>query len=607
MDPDLEKKRLRAIAIARARIKAQAPAEPEVDKPKTLGDTVGDIAQVTSSALSPYAAAAAGGAAAGAPFGGVGAIPGAAMGVTALAAGDIGTSLYNLGAPVFGAPRVQTPSETIRKGLYKVGVGKAPETAGGRIYHDILSAAGGAGAGAQGANVLAQRLAALSPRANTTSQLVMKELGRQPGVQAAAGGGAAATTSALQEAGVDNPLLLTAGGLAGGMATGAAANRMMTPKPVEANIPSTQDLRDLSQEAYKRSEAEGVVFSNPTTKNAAAAQAALPTAQKLLKAIDPTSFSTGAVSETVATAKDILKKMGRPAPAGIDDLTGEEQARAYVKAAEDAVNAPTYRTLVKNIETALDQADFNPTMDTPIRSVVKEMKNVRSGSVSFEQLNNWNSRINEAIKGRDPYIVRWGMTVKNAIDDYILDPKSAAIGNSPAAREHLIEGRALWTQMRKSETIEELLDKAQRNIERGQDPIPALKTQFNNLANNRKQFRLFTKEEQAAIRSVIKGSRDQKTMEMLGSLIPGGRNFSSILPLMFAGITGVPGAMAVAGSAAAKSAANRIAMEQAERVAGFMRGGQLTAPRRPNAFAPSAIGATKGASSDLNQNAMRPR
>ena len=90
---------------------------------------------VANRALAPYATAATAGALAGAPAGGVGALPGAALGVTALGLTDLGTSLYNVGSPYFGYSRVPTGSEAIRDIYGSVGVGKAPKTTGQKVFY----------------------------------------------------------------------------------------------------------------------------------------------------------------------------------------------------------------------------------------------------------------------------------------------------------------------------------------------------------------------------------------------------------------------------------------------------------------------------------------
>lgn len=219
---------------------------PRAKAPRTGMDKATQMAGVTTGALLPYATAAGLGAAAGAPFAGVGAIPGAAGGVLSLGIGDIGTGIYNLAAPLFGGERVPLPSETIRRGYETVGVGRRPETRGEQVYSDILEA-GASGLGqAQGFKTLAD--VAASPQ----SQNFMRLMGQNARGQTAASMGAAAAPSiASNYFDVTNPAALMGLSLAGG----AAGAKVPTPKikPVSAAA-----LKEESGKLYRQMEAENV-------------------------------------------------------------------------------------------------------------------------------------------------------------------------------------------------------------------------------------------------------------------------------------------------------------------------------------------------------------
>lgn len=237
---------------------------PRAKAPRTGMDKATQVAGVTTGALLPYATAAGLGAAAGAPFAGVGAIPGAAGGVLSLGIGDIGTGIYNLAAPLFGGERVPLPSETIRRGYETVGVGRRPETRGEQVYSDILEA-GASGLGqAQGFKTLAD--VAASPQ----SQNFMRLMGQNARGQTAASMGAAAAPSiASNYFDVTNPAALMGLSLAGG----AAGAKVPTPKikPVSAAA-----LKEESGKLYKQMEAEGVnIAPQAMTDLASAARARL--------------------------------------------------------------------------------------------------------------------------------------------------------------------------------------------------------------------------------------------------------------------------------------------------------------------------------------------
>ena len=237
---------------------------PRAKAPRTGMDKATQVAGVTTGALLPYATAAGLGAAAGAPFAGVGAIPGAAGGVLSLGIGDIGTGIYNLAAPLFGGERVPLPSETIRRGYETVGVGRRPETRGEQVYSDILEA-GASGLGqAQGFKTLAD--VAASPQ----SQNFMRLMGQNARGQTAASMGAAAAPSiASNYFDVTNPAALMGLSLAGG----AAGAKIPTPKikPVSAAA-----LKEESGKLYKQMEAENVnIAPQAMTDLASAARARL--------------------------------------------------------------------------------------------------------------------------------------------------------------------------------------------------------------------------------------------------------------------------------------------------------------------------------------------
>ena len=230
-----------------------APAAPAAAKPveepkSTFIDDAAQLLGVTNRAILPYATAAGAGALAGAPFAGVGALPGAAGGVLALGAGDLGTSIYNAGAALFGGERMQSPSETIRQGYENVGVGRRPQTPGQEV---LFSAAEGAAGGLSGAGAFNQLARKAAPG---VTRNVMQELGRGIGVQTAAGAGAAAAPTIGREyAGIENPLAQFGLSVAGGMAGG----RMATPRAVPV---TREQLISQAGKDYRRAEQAGVQF-----------------------------------------------------------------------------------------------------------------------------------------------------------------------------------------------------------------------------------------------------------------------------------------------------------------------------------------------------------
>ena len=227
---------------------APPKAAPAPEPDRSLAQNVG----VVTSALSPYATAAGLGAAAGAPFAGVGAIPGAAGGVLSLGLADLGTGVYNLAAPMFGGQRVPLPSETIRRGFESVGVGRAPQTPEQEVLLRTIEGGAGALGGASALGTLATR------QAPGVTRNIMQQLAQQRRAQTAAGmGAAAAPTIAREYGGVTDPLALYGLSMAGGMGAGALA----TPRPRSV---TSEQLNAQAKAAYDRAEQAGVLF-DPTS------------------------------------------------------------------------------------------------------------------------------------------------------------------------------------------------------------------------------------------------------------------------------------------------------------------------------------------------------
>lgn len=219
----------------------------KVKRERTGMDKATQIAGVTTDAFLPYATAAGLGAlATGVPTGGLGAPFGAGAGMLALGVGDLGTSVYNLGASLFDGERMQLPSETISQGYRSVGIGRAPETPGERVYSDTLRAVSSGGGQAKGFQLAES--AATSPQMRNFMNMMGQNTRGQIGASAGAAG---APSVAANYFDVTNPYALMALSVPAAVAGGKAATP--TVKPVTAAA-----LKEESGKLYRAMEAEGV-------------------------------------------------------------------------------------------------------------------------------------------------------------------------------------------------------------------------------------------------------------------------------------------------------------------------------------------------------------
>ena len=165
---------------------------------------------LTTRALAVPAGGAMLGAAMGAPFMGVGAIPGAIAGATAASLAEpisnLGTSIYNY----FSGANQPTATQTIEQGLTSMGLPQ-PETATERVVQSASRALTDAATGGSAFRRVAEALPQF-----TAGKSVMQTLAAEPGAQAASSAIGATVGQGAVEQNVSPALALPLGMLAGG-------------------------------------------------------------------------------------------------------------------------------------------------------------------------------------------------------------------------------------------------------------------------------------------------------------------------------------------------------------------------------------------------------
>lgn len=146
-------------------------------------ESVAGLSGSITRGLAPYAAGAVAGAALGAPFAGVGAVPGAVAGIGATALTEFGGSVYNWLARYAGLPEMTTPQDLSDKALDAIGVSR-PRTTTERAAESAASFVGS----------MAGAPATPTPKSMGAPQKSLQDFERQgvtPSVPAVGQGGAA--------------------------------------------------------------------------------------------------------------------------------------------------------------------------------------------------------------------------------------------------------------------------------------------------------------------------------------------------------------------------------------------------------------------------------
>jgi hypothetical protein len=145
-----------------------------------------------------------------------------------------------------------------------------------------------------------------------------------------------------------------------------------------------------------------------------------------------------------------------------------------------------------------------------------------------------------------------GVKIIDAIDDFITELPESAIkpkpGMSPAdIGSRYKVARDLWGRAKRSELLTEALAKADNQASGLENGI---RVQFRSILNNKKQRKFFNKEELAAMREVVQGTKATNLFKLLGKFgYSEGQATNSLMAVIGGGagamFGGAPGAVAV--------------------------------------------------------------
>lgn len=151
------------------------------------------------------------------------------------------------------------------------------------------------------------------------------------------------------------------------------------------------------------------------------------------------------------------------------------------------------------------------------------------------------------------------------LDDMMtsLTPDDVVQGSADDAVQAFTKARDLWKTFRKSELIDNLQVKAEdqaMSTNSGGNVQNVIRQKLRSILDNPKQARMFSQEEQDAIRQIVRGTATQNTLRVIGRLAPSSNSWlMPILASMGGGAGyaagGVPGVAAAAAVPALGSAA----------------------------------------------------
>jgi hypothetical protein len=288
-----------------------------------------------------------------------------------------------------------------------------------------------------------------------------------------------------------------------------------------------------------------------------------------------------------AIAKGVGKVAGafnkKPVAPTTDEL-GAASRKAY-QAADDAgvivAPAPINRMAVE-VQKDLTEFGYLPALQPKVGAVLDEISRVGQGNVTFKGIDQMRKVAGSLRVDQDASTRALGAKITDRIDEMVdsMNASDVLSGNLTVAAKSVKEGRAFYAMRRKSEMIDEAMERAINRTETtgtGGNLFNAMGQEFRKILDNPKLRRGFTPDEIDALRAIVRRQPTTQALHLLGRLSPQ----SGALPAMFGiGMTAL-NPMAALGSAAgtiAKPIAEGMRKGNVNRLSEIVRSGG-TAPK----------------------------
>lgn len=277
-----------------------------------------------------------------------------------------------------------------------------------------------------------------------------------------------------------------------------------------------------------------------------------------------------------------------------------QAAKSYERAKQAGVafNPQSFAQNMGKIASDMRQEGYTPTGYPKIEAAFNEL--TKQTPKDFTELQALRKIVQNAQASSDASERRLATILKDRFDDYVLNaPDADLIGTQTKT------GTGLWKQARdqysrqmKGEIFERMLENAQLDVSKftASGAENSLAQQLRQLAKNENKMRLFTKDEQSAIKAAAKGSTTQNLLKFYGRFAPTG----PVGGLFAGGATvmeptiGIPFALGAIGS---RAGATSMRKRSVENLADIMRAGG--APNIPPNLVPAITGA-RGLLTPLN-------
>ncbi len=274
-----------------------------------------------------------------------------------------------------------------------------------------------------------------------------------------------------------------------------------------------------------------------------------------------------------------------PSSEALKDISRAE----YKKAFKTPVNVSLggMQKLKADVGVAMEEFGYHPKLQKAVAPVLKELDKLSRGkkTSTLKRLDTVRRIARHATTNIDPSTREAAGIFMEKVDDFLenLTPGDVAgnLADASAAAASLKQAQLGWKTARKTEMIEDLIEKAGDtavSTGSGGNINNALRQQFKNLIHNPKKARHFNKVELDAMREVEKGATLDNFARLIGKLSPEGNGLMLLANFAHAAYNPAAGIPGMAAGMVAKRYADTKTRGRAERALRTVAGGGKAQP-----------------------------
>tara|TARA_R110000868_G_scaffold401171_1_gene676531 strand:- start:146 stop:1588 length:1443 start_codon:yes stop_codon:yes gene_type:complete len=350
-----------------------------------------------------------------------------------------------------------------------------------------------------------------------------------------------------------------------GRAAGQQLSQSMTYQPTS---PVTGEVLQGIGSALEASKLPPVIPSIGVLPSyARMAQGAVPQVKQELQVAKP-------IAQNMAQALRREPSVTKTAPSAQE--LAQTSKNLFTTARESGVelNAKDFATNMASIGKELRSEGYDPRLYPKLSVALDEMTQAGIPK-DFQELSTLRKFIQGAQKSADPDERRLATILKDDFDNYVSNiPESSVVGGSKEGLAAWKEARDTYSRLSKSEVFTDMLENAQ--LDKSKFSMSGMENslaqQLRQLAKNDKKMRLFTAEEQEAIKKAAKGGTGQNALRFIGKFAPTSA-VSSIPALLATSVSGPIGLGLTAASMGARVGATQMRKSDVNKLAAIMRAG----------------------------------